>query len=71
MLPQGFRLPSDLSLDGYQGRGRSESCRKTGGFSYTTVAPGNIGNGVCSHCGLTALKDQNAEDRYIQHIRFS
>lgn len=25
---------------------------------------------ICSQHGLTALKDQNAEDSYIQHLRF-
>ena len=31
--------------------------------------PGNI-NGVCSHHGLTTLKDQNAEASFIKYLRF-
>lgn len=37
---------------------------------HKTATPGNI-NGICSHHGLTASKDQNAEDSYIQRLRFS
>lgn len=44
-----------------------KAAEKQVGSHYTTAAPGSIVHGVCSHCGLTALKDQNVEDSYIQH----
>lgn len=34
-------------------------------------SPRQYGNGICSHYGLTVLKDQNAEDSYVQHVMFS
>lgn len=58
--PQDFRLPGDLQLPACRVRERSESCGETGGVS-ATGAPSNT-NGICSHQGLTALRDQKAED---------
>lgn len=58
------------SLDRYQGKYGSESVRKNRWVViYKIAAPGNI-NGICLHHGLTALKDQNAEDSNIQCLRW-
>lgn len=76
VAPQGFRLPEDLQLPGYQSKDISESYKKTKKNKknrwvviYRLALPSNI-NGICSHRGFTALKDQNTEDSNIQHLRW-